>query len=171
MQPYEIGQLAIQAVVVVGVFLTLYIYYRQLGTMSAQLEASREAATAQNILALIEFLQDSEVRSAREVVRMTLAGKRFESWTSDERREACRVCSTYDAAALIIRMGLVPPKLLVRDWGPSIRHCFEVTRPLVVQMQKPENSGSSYWANFAWLYEQTREEFRESPVPETSSDD
>ena len=45
-------------------------------------------------------------------------------------------------------------KPFVENWGPSIRHCYEVTKPLIQEMQKPENSGPTYWDDFIWLYEQ-----------------
>lgn len=157
MTAYDIAQLVIQAVTAAALLLTLYVYYRQMCTMAAQLQASRDGATAQNILALTNFLQAEEVRAAREIVRVTLANKNFSSWTPEERREASRVCSTYDVAAIIIRMGLVSREPFVENWGPSIRHCYEVTKPLVEEMQKPENSGPSYWDDFGWLNQQVVE--------------
>jgi hypothetical protein len=153
MTPYEIAQLVVQVVGVTALLLTLCVYYRQLRTMGAQLHAARDAASAQNILALTNFLQAPEVRAAREVVRSRLPNKMFANWTEDERREAARVCSTYDVAAIIVRLKLVPPEPFVENWGPSIRHCYEVTEPLIEEMQKPENSGPTYWDDFGWLYE------------------
>jgi hypothetical protein len=76
--------------------------------MSTQLHVDREAATAQNILTLINFLQDPEVRAARETVFTKLQDKDINSWTEKERSGAARVCSSYDVAAIIIKMGLVP---------------------------------------------------------------
>ena len=154
MTPFEIAQFAVQAVGVAALLLTLWVYYRQLCTMSEQLQATRGAASAQNILALTSFLQAPEVRAARETVRVKLAKKDFSTWSEDERREASRVCSTYDVAAIIIRLGLVPSEPFVQNWGPSIRHCFEVTKHLIEEMQRPENSGSNYWDDFGWLYQQ-----------------
>jgi hypothetical protein len=156
MTDYQSAQLVIQIVGVTALLLTLYVYYKQLRTMSAQLESARDASSAQNILALTNFLQAPEVRTAREVVRVNLAEKPYDNWTQDERREAARVCSTYDVAAIIIRMGLVPREPFVENWGPSIRHCFEVTKPFLEEMQRPENSGPTYWDDFGWLYEEVR---------------
>lgn len=73
MTPYEVTQFIIQSVTAAALLLTLYVYYRQMRTMAAQLQASREGATAQNILALTNLLQVEEVRVAREVVRVRLA--------------------------------------------------------------------------------------------------
>jgi hypothetical protein len=159
MTRYETAQLVIQVVAVAALLLTLYVYYRQLRTMGAQLQSARDASSAQNILALTNFLQAPEVRAAREVVRVNLAQKHFQDWNDDERREAARVCSTYDVAAIIIRLGLVPREPFVENWGPSIRHCFEVTRPFIEEMQRPENSGPTYWDDFGWLYQEVEGEF------------
>lgn len=92
MTSYEVAQLVVQIVAVGALLLTLYVYYRMLRTMSGQLEATRNGATAQNILALTNFLQAPEVRAAREIVRVDLSKKDFNFWTPDERREASRVC-------------------------------------------------------------------------------
>lgn len=152
MTRYENAQVVIQIVAVAALFLTLYVYYRQFQTMGAQLQVARDASVAQNILALTNFLQAPEVRAAREIVRVGLAKKPFANWKDKERREASRVCSTYDVAAIIIRMGLVPPTPFVENWGPSICHCYNVTKPLIEEMQKPKNSGPTYWDDFGWLY-------------------
>jgi len=152
--PFELAQFVVQLVGVFALLLTLLVYYKQLRTMAVQLQVVQNASSAQNILALTNFLQAPEVRAARETVRVRLAKKHFKFWTDDERREASRVCSTYDVAGIIIKLGLVPPEPLVENWGPSIRHCYEVTKPLIVEMQKPENSGPTYWDDFGWLYQQ-----------------
>jgi len=162
MTPFEIAQLVVQIAGVAALLLTLYIYYRQLRTMGAQLQAARDASSAQNILALTNFLQAPEVRAAREIVRVRLSKKPFADWTEEERREAARVCSTYDVAAIIVRMRLVPPEPFVENWGPSIRHCYEVCKPLIEEMQKPENSGPTYWDDFGWLYAEVLKVFQRS---------
>jgi len=114
----------------------------------------RGASSAQNILALTNFLQAPEVRAAREVVRVRLSKELITDWTEDERREAARVCSTYDFAAIIVKLKL--PEPFVENWGPSIRHCYEVSKPLVDELQKLENSGPTYWDDFGWLYKEVR---------------
>jgi hypothetical protein len=155
MTPFEKAQLVVQIIGVIALILTLYIYYRQLRTMGAQLQAAQRASSAQNILALTSFLQAPEVRAARETVRVRLPNKNYGEWSEDERRDAARVCSTYDVAGIIVRLGLVPPETFVDNWGPSIRHCYEVLKPLILEMQKPENSGPGYWDDFGWLYQQS----------------
>lgn len=92
MTPYEGAQLVIQIVAVAALLLTLYVYYRQLRTMGAQLQSARDASSAQNILALTNFLQAPEVRAAREVVRVNLAQKPFLGWNNDEKRGVSSTC-------------------------------------------------------------------------------
>jgi hypothetical protein len=96
---------------------------------------------------------------------VNLAQKPFQDWDNDERREAARVCSTYDVTAIIIRLGLVPGEPFVENWGPSIRHCFEVTRAFIEEMQRPENSGPTYWDDFGWLYEEVQKQYRVPAKP------
>jgi len=154
MTTFELAQFLVQIITALALLLTLYVYYRQLRTMAGQLEASRSANSAQNILSLVTFLQAPDVRMSREVMRIKLAKKSFDRWTDDERSDASRVCSTYDVAAILVRLGLVPIRPIVETWGHSIRHCYEVATPLILEMQRPENSGSTYWDDFGWLNEQ-----------------
>src|ERR1017187_9097172 len=101
MTTYETWSLITQAVTGTAIVATFAVYYHQLRAM-------RHASSAQNILAVVSFLQAQDVRDARRVVRKTLIGRPFTSWTADEERAAALVCSTYDIAAIMIRRGLVP---------------------------------------------------------------
>jgi len=117
-----------------------------------QLQAMRQAATGQNILSLVNFLQASHVRDAPTVVRKRLKTKPLEQWTEDERHAASTVCATYDVAAILIfQQRLVPPEPFTSNWAPSIRDCFDVCRPFIAEMQRPENSGPHYWNDFVLL--------------------
>jgi hypothetical protein len=123
-----------------------------LGIFYDQLRASRAAATGQNILALVNFLQDPYVREARTIVRGKLKDKAsYMDWTREDKHAADIVCSTYDVAAILIfQERLVPAKPFVENWGASIRDCFEVLGPHIQEMQK--HSGSAYWDDFLRLY-------------------
>ena len=152
MSPGEKALLVIQVIATAAIALTLIVYFFQLLTMRRQLKASETASTGQNILALINFLQDEEVRQARETAIKTLNSKPVDEWTEDEEKAAARVCSTYDVAAIIMRLGMVPMAPFQENWGPSIRNCYETLEPYIREMQKPENSGPDYWNDFGWLY-------------------
>ncbi len=118
-----------------------------------QLAVMRRGSKAQNILSIVNFLQDPRVREARTEVRRHLTAKDYVSWTQDDKLYADIVCSNYDVlAVLLLKENLVNPDLFLDNWGPSIRHCFEVLKPHIEEMQKPNNSGPYYWDDFGKLY-------------------
>ena len=54
------------------------------------------------------------------------------------------VCANYDVAGvLVLQERLVPAQPILRNWGPSIKDCFEILRPHIAEMQKTSNSGPS----------------------------
>jgi hypothetical protein len=122
--------------------------------MQGQLDAARQASTSQNILAIVNFLQDHDVRAARQTVRTVLSSKDFAAWDNRERWTASTVCSSYDVLGIMIRHRLVPREPFVQNWGPSIRHCHEVLKDFIAEMRK--QSGPQYWGHFDWLYEQVK---------------
>ena len=156
MSPAEKAILVVQVVATCVIAATLVVYFLQLRTMRRQLETSKEAATASNILGVVNFLQDEQVRKAREVVRKRLRSKTYNDWDEEEKREAARVCSTYDVAAILIRSKLVPMKLFVENWGPSIEDCYDILKPYIEEMQRPEHSGPAYLDDFGWLYNEVK---------------
>lgn len=142
----------IQGCATIGILLTFIVYFFQLRTMRQQLEASDSAAKGQNFIALMNFLQDEEVRDARRFVITKLSSKPLSDWTEEDGQIAARVCSTYDMAGLLAREGLIPQAPLVNSWKSGIEKCYEVLTPYIIVMQK--KNGPSYWAGFDWLYEQ-----------------
>ena len=152
MTPAEKFLITVQVISTFVIALTLIVYFLQLRAMRRQINLSREVATAQSILAVINFLQDEKVRVARATVIESLGQKKLEEWSEEDKRAASRVCSTYDIAAILIRMGLVPSKPFVDDWGPSIKKCYEILEPYIREMQKPKNAGPDYWNDFGDLF-------------------
>src|SRR5688572_12614972 len=71
---YESLSLILTGVGMLALVLTLIVYYRQLGRMSDHLRVARDAATAQSILSLLNFLQEQYVREARYSVITGLRG-------------------------------------------------------------------------------------------------
>jgi hypothetical protein len=136
---------------IVGTFI---VYLLQLKAMREQLDAARQAASAQNMLSLVDFLQAPHVRDARRTVITSLSTKAFSDWGDDDRRAASVVCSTYDLASIIIQRGLVPKEPIVDNWGPSIKKCFESVSPFLEEMQKAEHMGPTYYNDFRRLYEE-----------------
>jgi hypothetical protein len=151
MSTYETISVALQVIIGVVAFATLFLYYRQLRVMSAQLSAMQGSSTAQSGLSLVAFLQTPEVREARRVVREVLSTKPLSDWSPEEKRSAALVVSNYDVAAALIRAGLVPVDLIAANWGPSIRHCHQVLKPFVAEQRGRPGGDERYWCNFDWL--------------------
>jgi hypothetical protein len=148
MTPYEKLSLGLNALQGLVLIVVLIVYARQLTTMREQLATAREGSAGQNLLALANFLQTEDVRDARRAVIETLETRSYTTWTPDERRVAAKVCSSYTVAAIVLEMGLVPPAPIVDNWGPSIRRCHRILQPFIQDLQKPEESGPTYWGAF-----------------------
>ena len=92
---YNLCNLVLQALVWFAMIATFLVY-------RGQLRAMRDAATGQNILSLVNFLQTNEVREARRIVRENLRQKTYSEWSAAEKLAASMVCSNYDVAAILI---------------------------------------------------------------------
>ena len=146
---FEYCSLFIQGAVGMAIFATFIIYYRQLKVM-------RSASDAQNILAVVNLLQREDVRSARRIVRQELEGLMFSLWTPEHKTAAALVCSSYDMAAILIKNGLVPADIFIKEWGPSIIHCRDILNDYLVEMRRLKGSSSEYWNDFDLLYEKAK---------------
>jgi hypothetical protein len=82
---YNIWSLIVQGFVGAAIILTFLIYW-------SILKATKDATSAQNILALVNFLQAPHVRRARRIVRKNLKKKQY-PWNDDEKDFASDVCS------------------------------------------------------------------------------
>lgn len=151
MSNYETVSVALQIVLGVVAFATLFLYYRQLRVMSIQLTAMQESSRAQGGLSLVAFLQAAEVRAARHIVRDVLSKKSVAEWSAEERQSASLVTSNYDVAAALIRSGLAPVELITANWGPSITHCYKVLKPFIDEQRGRPGGNQRYWSNFEWL--------------------
>ena len=80
MSTYEIARLVVQAITAMAIIATLGVYYFQLRTMQMQLTSSRDASVAQNILAVVNFLQTEDVRVARTIVRQEMRAILMQEW-------------------------------------------------------------------------------------------
>ena len=145
----QIVAACIQGFATIGILLTFIVYFLQLSTMQRQLEVSKSAATSQNLIALVNFLQDEKTQDARRVVIRILSSKAIANWTKEEERAAAKVCSTYDIAGISIREGLIPSAPIVNNWGASIKKCYKILQPYIWEMKK--RNGPSYWDDFGWL--------------------
>jgi len=152
MTSIELSLFIVQAISTLIIALTFFFYLRELKTLRAQLDEARRSTMAQSFMSLINFLQQDPVREAREIVIRTLRNRPYETWDVKQLRSASKVCSTYDVASILIKMGLVPVDPVAENWGPSIVACYEICEPHIANLQRPEESGPTYWDDFYWLY-------------------
>jgi len=148
MTPYESLAIALGFVHAAALIIVLVVYARQLNTMREQVDAVRQASAGQNLLALASFLQTEDVRQARTTVIEKLEGREHSTWDEREKRAAAKVCSSYTVAAILIELGLVPGQPMIDNWGPSVRRCHSILQGYMRELQKPENSGPTYWSAF-----------------------
>lgn len=151
MSKYETLTLVLQVIVGSAAFVTLWFLYRQLRLMQDQLLAMQETSNTQSVLALVNFLQAPEVRAARQCVRDVLSRKPLAEWSPQERQAASMVCANYDVVAGLLKARVAPPKLIVNNWGPSIRHCHAVLQPYIAELRCGAGGHPAYWSNFDWL--------------------
>ncbi len=138
---------------VAGLLITLAINYRQFRIMNEQVHEVRRSTAAQHILTLLSFIESDEIRAALNLVFTTLHKKDFSHWTEEQQQAASKLCSSFSTAGTILQSGLVPLEPLIVGWEPSLRRCYQILKPFVREMQKPENAGPQYWAGFDWLHD------------------
>ena len=146
-------QIIAQTIGVAGLLITLAINYRQFRMMNEQVHEVRRSAAAQHILTLLSFIESDEIRAALNLVFTTLHKKDFSHWTEAEQQAVSKLCSSFSTAGTILQSGLVPLEPLIVGWEPSLRRCYQILKPFVREMQKPENAGPEYWAGFDWLHD------------------
>lgn len=152
--------LLLQAISMLLITLTLAVYFfqwrtmnKQLGTSLEQVRIAREGVVAQNLFALVNYIQEPEAREARAWVLQRLADLPYQQWKTEDRDKASRVCSKYDMVGLLVRQHVVPLDPVLASWGPSIRKCHEALREFIAEMRV--KNGPGYWSSFDWLYQQT----------------
>jgi hypothetical protein len=142
-----------QTIGVAGLLFTIVINYRQFRMMNEQVREVRHSAAAQHVLALLSFIESDEIRAALNLVFTTLHKKHFSDWTEQEQQAVSKLCSSFSTAGTILQSGLVPLDPLIVAWEPSLRRCYQILKPFVREMQKPENAGPEYWAGFDSLHD------------------
>jgi hypothetical protein len=129
----------------VAILLTLYYVARQV-------TEGRRSAYATSFATLYAVLQAKDVTEARRHVMTTLATKSRPTWDQHDREQANIVCSTYDAAGIMCRKGLIPVEIVADSWGDSIRRCWTTLGPHTQSLRSAH--GQEKWDDFEWLAEQ-----------------
>lgn len=152
MTDYEKWALFLQGMIACAAFISVWLVLRQLRAMSMQIKASEHASEAQSIIEIVNFLQATDARAARETVRAKLSKTHYESWDESQKRDASLVCANYDVVAALLNSGLIQNKqVIVSNWAPSIKHCHQILSPFIEAKRKDLGGDLSYWSNFDWL--------------------
>lgn len=152
MTVYEKYTLALQAIVAIAAFISVYLVLRQLRAMSKQIEATQNASEAQSIISIVNFLQAAEAREARAAVRSILSKTHHDAWDELQKRHASAVCANYDVVAALLKAGLIRNRhVIVENWSPSIKHCHQVLAPFIESKRREPGGDPKYWQNFEWL--------------------
>ena len=144
MTVYELLSLVIQALTGAAIVASFWVYY-------SQLNALRDGSRAQNMLAVANYLQREDVRTARAFVIRALAAKEYDDWDHADKQQASLVCSSFDTACIFVKNGLYPMDLFLDTYGPSLTKCYSVLRAFIEDLQQPHNAGPSYWDDFVHL--------------------
>lgn len=127
----------------IAIWLTLIVYI-------FLLKATQKGSQSQNLLTLINFLQDPNLRKDREIL-LTNA-KPMDSWTPMEIESAERVCGAYDITGILVKHKIVPKDIITDNWGHSIIKCYNAASQLIEKARKERKA--NYWENFEWLVKQ-----------------
>jgi len=126
------------------VFIATLIYLKR------EIHEMRLATYASAYKAIVEILQTEEVLAAREYIFNKLIDKPFKSWSKKNKREAEKVCRSYDAVGQMVRHEFLPKEYIVDSWGNSLRRCWPILSPLVLSYREQWNS-AEVWDDFEWL--------------------
>lgn len=139
-----------QIVATVAIVLTFLVYWRQLVAMQSQVAAARDSSRTQNLISLIDYIHRPEHRQARQVLT-NLAAKSLDSWTTQERLDAERACSAWDAVALVLRNTSIPQakEMIVGNWRYSILSCYSAAQELMRELHTQRDP--EFWDDFEWL--------------------
>jgi hypothetical protein len=118
--------------------------------LKKELHEMRLATYAGAYKAIVEILQAEDVLSAREYVFNKLPDKSFKSWNKKDRREAEKVCRSYDAVGQMVRHEFLPKEYVVDSWGNSLRRSWPILSPLVLACREEWNY-AEVWDDFDWL--------------------
>lgn len=118
--------------------------------LGRQVREMRMATYATAYKAVVDILQNEDVRAARRYVFVNLANKPFETWSEKDKLEAEKVCHSYDAVGQMVRNGFLPKRYVVDSWGASLRQSWPLLSPLILASRQQYNS-AEVWDDYEWL--------------------
>jgi hypothetical protein len=145
-----IAAFVVNVLTLLAVGFAAVVYYRQLRVM-------KETLKAQNMAALVQYLQAPDVRKARGIVLGSLKDKNYTSWSDEDKEEAATALAAYGTAGVLIKLKRVDLDPILENWGPSIKEVYETCEPLISERRK--RLGDKYWKNLIWLYKEVKKSF------------
>ncbi len=111
-----------------------------------QARSGRKTLESQHFLTLVQYLQSSDVRDAKEHVIAELRDKNFENWCDKDKLKASRFCGAYNTLGEFLRRGLIPIEL-IEYYEPSITEAYRICEPFIAERRdrvKNDWSGLEY---------------------------
>lgn len=87
-------------------------------------------------------------------VAVALAGKPLKDWNRNDRIQADVASAAYDLVGILGRPGVVPPDMIIDNWGDSVIKCYKAAKPLIEEYRVTDRRGEHFWDDFEWLYNQ-----------------
>jgi len=116
-----------------------------------QLKEMHTTTLAQSYSVARGILQDEEIRQARKAIfELGRKGKKLEKWNKSDIKNAEMVCHTYDSVGQMVRNNLLKKKVVIDNWGPSLRRSWPILEPLV-NKYRSEWDAPEVWDDFEWL--------------------
>lgn len=126
-----------------------------------QVRVAHSASRAQSLLAVLDYLQRSDIRDSRREVLTVLNSLPASSWTETQRATASNASASYDLVGTLLRSGVVDKDPIIQNYGPSIIRCHDICSPMIEGFcaNMPDALARRYWDDFDWLAGEARKEF------------
>ena len=126
-----------------------------------QLREMRRTTHAQAFAVAVGILQDEKAREARKVVFALHSRQTRSRWTKREKAAVEVVCYTYDLVGQMVRHGMLPKRIIIESWGPSLRNSWPVLSRLITEY-RGRFAAPEYWDDCEWFAAQAQTAFRRS---------
>lgn len=126
-----------------------------------QVRIAHSASRAQSLLAVLDYLQRSDIRDSRREVLTVLNTVPASAWTDIQRATASNASASYDLVGTLLKSGVVDKDPIIQNYGASIVRCHDICAPMIQSFRAnmPDALAKSYWDDFDWLADEARKEF------------
>ena len=107
-----------------------------------QLVELKRSINLSGFLAVVNYLQDEHVRSARGIL-IGIGERGLRSWSAEEREAADLALRRFNSVAIMIRKGLIPIHFVLPEWENTLRQCWRSAQPLIAEYRAQR--GERYW--------------------------